>query len=149
MASARAPDLPTRAFSLRQPWTWLVVNGHKPIENRGARWKLGRFFVHASKTMTEDEYFDVAEFLAAKFPHITLPPAAELELGGIVGMATHTGQILGPEWSGDHWHFEGGFGHVLKDIQKVPFVGCRGNRGLWPVPEEVLERVSIRLAEER
>lgn len=39
------------ALSIRQPWAWLIVNNHKPVENRS--WPTsfrGRFLVHAGKT---------------------------------------------------------------------------------------------------
>ncbi|HDU8694716.1 TPA: ASCH domain-containing protein, partial [Morganella morganii subsp. morganii] len=39
-----------KAISIRQPWAWLIVNGHKDIENRSWRTKYrGQVLVHASQ----------------------------------------------------------------------------------------------------
>ena len=46
------------ALSIRQPWAWLIVNGHKDIENRD--WPTnfrGRLLVHAGQTMAR-RYYD-------------------------------------------------------------------------------------------
>lgn len=57
---------PMSALTIRQPYAWLIVNGHKDIENR--TWKpaaarIGqRFWVHASqRRMTKADY---ANFVA-------------------------------------------------------------------------------------
>jgi ASCH domain len=42
-----------KAPSIRQRWAWLIVNGHKDIENRAWPTKFrGRVLIHASKGMT-------------------------------------------------------------------------------------------------
>ena len=84
-----------KALSVRQPWAWLIVNGHKDIENRTwATRHRGPFLIHASKGMTATEYEDVCSFLAAdaRLRHLNhiLPLPKELERGGIVGQATLT-----------------------------------------------------------
>ena len=46
-----------KALSIRQPWAWLIVNGHKDIENR--QWRThfrGKIYVHAAKGMTRGDY---------------------------------------------------------------------------------------------
>ncbi|QTF59120.1 ASCH domain-containing protein [Stutzerimonas frequens] len=81
-----------KALSIRQPWAWLIVRGHKPLENRSwATSYRGPLLIHAAKGMTRAEYEDAAS-LCSKAA-ITLPAFDALERGGIVGQATVTGCI--------------------------------------------------------
>lgn len=91
------------ALSIRQPWAWLIVNGHKDIENR--TWRTnhrGRRLIHAGKGMTRAEYEECLYFcrsigvLGKDFPvaegsalnkRLILPHYDELDRGGIVGVA--------------------------------------------------------------
>ena len=42
-----------KALSIRQPWAWLIVNGHKDIENRSWPTRFrGPVLIHAAKGMT-------------------------------------------------------------------------------------------------
>lgn len=141
---ADAVKLPDVALSLRQPWAWLVVNGHKDVENRvWHRANLGTFLVHASKGMTYREYEDVLAFLDCIEHYTTpLPDFDALERGGIVGVATHTGEVLPPSGSDRDWHMDGQFGYVLRDCRTLPFVPCSGRLGLWRVPPEVMDALA-------
>src|SRR5690349_14501124 len=39
-----------KALSIRQPWAWLIVNGHKPVENRSWPTKYtGKLLIHAGQ----------------------------------------------------------------------------------------------------
>jgi hypothetical protein len=39
-----------KALSIKQPWAWLIVSGHKDIENRNCPTRFrGRLLVHAGK----------------------------------------------------------------------------------------------------
>src|SRR5437016_10859136 len=39
-----------KALSVRQPWAWLIVNGHKDIENRSWQTKFrGKLLIHAGQ----------------------------------------------------------------------------------------------------
>jgi len=135
--------IPRRALSIRQPWAWLIVNGHKDVENRTwLRQSLGRFLVHASKGMTRDEYFDCEQFALSL--GVELPSRHMLDRGGIVGVATHT-HVVGPNETSHAWHVTGQFGYVLKDQRRLPFVECSGMLGLWSVPTEVLEEIAARV----
>lgn len=143
---------PLRALSLIQPWAWLVVNGHKPIENR--RWKLWSSMVgkvaliHASASMPDEEYEDVLELTASIDPAIVLPARGELPLGGIVGAVRFVGckapvpgvenpLSLVPRPKDDPWWFRTQYGFVLEEPRPLPFVRCRGKQGFWQVPPEV------------
>ncbi len=110
-----------RALSIRQPWAWLIVNGHKDIENRSWPTRFrGPVLIHAAKGMTRDEYEDAAS-LCNKLA-VTLPAFDKLERGGVVGQATVT-DCVGD--SASPWFF-GKFGFVLADAKPLPFVPCKG-----------------------
>jgi hypothetical protein len=70
-----------KALSIRQPWAWLIVHGHKDIENR--TWTTtfrGRFLVHAGRTFDPEGYRWVRRELS-----IEMPEPAAFDRGGIVG----------------------------------------------------------------
>jgi hypothetical protein len=117
-----------KALSIRQPWAWLIVNGHKDIENRS--WPThfrGRVLIHAGKGMTGAEYEEAAS-LCSKAA-VTLPAFVQLERGGIVGLATVTGCV---DDSDSLWFF-GKFGFELANAQPLPFLPCKGQLGFFQV----------------
>jgi hypothetical protein len=125
-------DLP--CLSILQPYAWLIVNGHKDIENRG--WHTGfrgRILIHAGKTYSRrshDEYvFDMEDY------GIELPTFADMQLGGIVGSATITDCVREHP---SRWKVLGSWGFVLKDQRVRPFVPLRGQLGIFKVPAEAI-----------
>ncbi|WPG35166.1 ASCH domain-containing protein [Variovorax sp. EBFNA2] len=123
-----------KALSIRQPWAWLIVNAHKDVENR--TWSTahrGEFLVHASKGMTAREYQEARRFLATdhRLKHLVeiLPPAGELERGGIVGSA-HLVETDVQLWS--PWYM-GYIGFVLRDAKPLPFIPLKGALGFFDV----------------
>jgi hypothetical protein len=121
-----------KALSIRQPWAWLIVNGHKDIENR--TWPTnfrGPVLIHAAKGMTLSEYNEAYSIAAEN--GVTIPPKHELQRGGIVGHATITGCESGTrEENLSPWYF-GPFGFVLSDAKPLPFEPCRGALGFFEV----------------
>jgi hypothetical protein len=115
-----------KALSIRQPWAWLIVNGHKDIENRSRRTLLREtILVHAAKGMTLEEY-DAANEIAER-QGVELPAFEDLERGGIVGQVKITDCVdvdLSP------WFF-GEWGYVLKDAKPLPFQPCQGKLGFF------------------
>lgn len=121
-----------KALSIRQPWAWLIVHGPKRFENRcwskahPGRSYHGEVLIHASAGMTRQEYEDAAE--VAESYEVQLPPAAELERGGIIGQA----RIIA-------WHdqapdmpfaFSSGFELACHRIA-LPFQACKGSLGFF------------------
>lgn len=132
-----------KAISLRQPWPWFILRGGKHLENRG--WTSsyrGPVLVHSSKWWNDEEIADdldlatrIARQLGA-LPDGSAPQASELraERGMIVGAATIVGAVIE---SDSPWFF-GPKAFVLEN--PVPFahpVPCRGDRGLFTVPDDV------------
>lgn len=101
-----------RAISIRQPWTWLIVNGYKDIENRN--WSTdyrGPILIHAAKTMDRRPIlpFDVE-----------IP--TDLQRGGVIGQAVLVDCV---EESNSPW-FTGPYGFVLSEATPLLFVACVG-----------------------
>lgn len=115
-----------KALSIRQPWAWLIVNGHKDIENRSRRTHLrGKILIHAAKGMTPEEYTAADEI--AESQGVKLPAFEELERGGIVGQVEITDCV---DVDASPWFF-GEWGYVLKNGQPLPFQPCRGALGFF------------------
>lgn len=120
-----------KALSIRQPWAWLILHGHKDIENR--KWKThfrGKIYVHASKGMTRDEYA-IAHVLAEE-QGVELPPFDQLERGGIVGTVEIVDCV---DKDPSPWFF-GEFGFLLKNPAPLPFRPLSGKLGFFPVEKE-------------
>ena len=146
-----------KAISLRQPWPWFILQGGKHLENRG--WTSsyrGPVLIHSSKGWDEDEMRDdlkIATHIARSLGAVPAGgvPALETlkeERGCIVGVATIVGSVIE---SDSPWFF-GPKAFVLADpIPFVDMVPCRGDRGLFTVPEDVASacRAQIDLARSR
>ena len=131
-----------KAISIRQPWAWLIANGHKDIENRTWSTKYrGQVLIHASKGMTRAEYDDAKGFvfMGIDIPADLfgkLPKPEQLERGGIVGIATIT-DCVPPARAASPWHIEGAFGFQIADAKPLPLVLCKGALGFFDVPHDV------------
>lgn len=125
-----------KALSVRQPWAWLIVHGHKPLENRSwATSYRGPLLIHAAKGMTRAEYEDAAS-LCSKAA-VTLPAFEDLERGGIVGQVTVTGCV---DDSPSLWFF-GKYGFELADAKPLPFMPCKGQLSLFDVDYQEVANV--------
>lgn len=118
-----------RALSIMQPWAWLIVNGHKDIENRDWRChRRGPVLIHAGKRIDRDAMVDLR---ARRHPvtgeRLALDLPESFETGGIVGQAVIAGCV---ERSDSSW-FVGRFGIVIRDALPTPFVACKGALGFF------------------
>ena len=126
------PDLPTHALSIRQPWSFFVVNGFKDIENRTWRTHYrGPVLIHAGGTVAgwfdgEEEWWP--KVLGGRdYPqHATTD---DMPRGGIVGVADVVDCV---ESSDSPWFF-GPFGFVLENPRVLPFTPCHGALNFFKV----------------
>lgn len=122
-------------LSIRQPWAWLIVNGHKDIENRDWHtYRTGQVLIHAGKTMARRYYDDVLYSLEVdtdvpKAVIDSIPAYEALERGGVVGVATIAGCVIA---SDSPW-FQGPYGFVMRDARPLPFFAVNGKLGLFDV----------------
>ena len=116
-----------KALSIQQPFAWLIVNGHKDIENRdwkptnpGLRFR-GPVLIHAGKRMYEG-YEDAQDW---DWPGIEQP--CDFDMGGIVGEAEIIDCVTE---SKSRWFF-GRYGFVFQNARPLPFRPCVGALGFF------------------
>ncbi|MBI1234928.1 MAG: ASCH domain-containing protein [Alphaproteobacteria bacterium] len=122
-----------RALSIIQPWAWLIVHGHKGIENRSwgpPSWMLDkRIIIHASAKKSRDEFAAATQI--AEPLGIQLPEIDSLSYGAAIGSAILDGVI---ESSTNPWFF-GPFGWRFNSpIVFTKPIPMRGALGLWKYP---------------
>lgn len=124
-------DLPIKALSVRQPWAWLIVSGHKDFENRSIAamrsMHEGYIAIHASKGMTRDEYLEAR--LYAQMNGVKLPPPDELVRGAIIGEACVVAKAYDRP-SDNPWAFSTGMHleYMRKLFTPIP---CSGQLGFF------------------
>lgn len=114
-----------KALSIQQPWAWLIVNGHKDIENRN--WwtnQRGVILIHAGKKLDEEGL----AWVRRNFPMLKINTDA-LMRGGIVGRANIVDCV---KQSDSPW-FIGRYGFVLQHAWPLEFEPCRGQLGFFEV----------------
>lgn len=123
-----------KALSVRQPWAWLIVNGHKNIENRS--WKpsdkmIGqKIIIHASaKKVTKADF---EEFLIiCKERKIKSHPKSveDFEYGSYVGSVILNNAVKN---SKSYWAGKGNWHLVLTNAKKMTPVAKKGQLGFFP-----------------
>ena len=127
------------ALSVRPPWSWLIVKGYKPVENRPWNTKIrGEILIHQAKTFD----WDALEFLHKNFPNLLKEVVEEFgitpskkwyvkpdKLGGIIGKTVIVDCVT--EFKSP-WFF-GPCGFVLKDSKELPFMRVPGKLNFFEV----------------
>lgn len=132
--------LPTIALSIQQPWAWLIVNGHKAVENRTWRHShRGPVLIHAGKV---SDAWALAQLKRGVHPVTGAhgeAPALNCGVslcGGIVGMA----EVVDCVERHDSPWFVGPFAFVLANARPLPFTPLRGHLGFFKVPPGVVQQ---------
>jgi len=131
-------DIPSLAFSVKQPWAWLLVNGFKGVENR--TWALptryvGRSVLIQASARPRFSLPDARGILEEMHARYGLPgglrfPDAGRGGGGIVGMARLVGctrDQISPWAAPGLWHWR------VADARPLPFMPCKGRLGFFRV----------------
>jgi hypothetical protein len=137
-----------KALSIAQPWSWLIVNGIKDIENRD--WTTsyrGFVLIHAGQKVDENFFLDQGLHYPTwnRLP-CGVPPGAsaykrDYERGGIVGYAMLKDVVTVDHSPHSPW-FRGPYGFVLTQRHPVPFIPLRGQLGLFDVPDEIEAQIN-------
>lgn len=122
-----------KALSILQPYAWLIVHGHKDIENRS--WMTGfrgRFLVHAGKSYSRVDHQEYSLVLADRFG-VELPRYEEMPRGAIVGAANLVDCVREHP---SRWKDPGSWGFLLAAVEafKTP-VPYRGQLNFFDVPD--------------
>ena len=132
-----------KALSIRQPWAWLIVHGHKDIENR--TWfsgYSGPLLIHAGKGMTLLEYTECQRFVRGIKPDLELPLYRSIFRGGFVGLANMTTCL---QRSDSPW-FVGPYGFRITMPLPIDFCPAKGALGFFdvdvqPEPGRILSNI--------
>lgn len=127
------------ALSLKQPWLELILQGRKTVETRNWNTRFrGEFYLHASRQVDKNACNEFG-----------IDPS-KLVTGAIVGKATlvrvkryGTKKEFLKE---NKQHLAGGlpftkvkYGYVLKKVQRVTAIPCKGKLRFFKVPSGVLK----------
>lgn len=121
-------------ITVRQPWAWAIIHGHKDVENRS--WPTrhrGLLLIHAGQRLDPDGF----AFLERQ--SITVPASAR-ERGVIVGSVHVTNCIRDASsvWAEPEcWHWL-----LAEPGPASRAVPCRGRMGLYRAPENWEEAFS-------
>jgi hypothetical protein len=143
---AMVPEDSIPCLSIQQPWSYLIVHGHKDIENRD--WSTnyrGPLLIHAGAKI-DGEWFQVRgdpepgklhSYMACRYglkdimpEHKSLYPTR-----AIVGVVDLVDVV---EDSESHW-FCGEYGFVLANARPMEPIPYRGALKLFPVPKSVVQ----------
>lgn len=134
-----------RCLSVQQPWNWLIVYGHKDVENR--EWTTqyrGPLLIHTGKKPALDaswvptQRFCYSDRIKHLLPQDAPTSFRDVPFGGIVGIATLVDVV---QKSDSPW-FCGTYGWIVKDASPLPFFPLRGMPGLFDVElEPLLEHI--------
>jgi hypothetical protein len=122
-----------KIISVKQPYAWLIVAGHKNIENRTwtTRYR-GPLLIHASLKL-HDNPPELPDALRDEIaPHLNRG-------GGIIGRVDLVDIVTS---SRSKW-FNGPFGFVLTNSRELPFVQWKGQLGIRDAPETLLELLDL------
>ena len=116
------------ALTVRQPWAWALVHGHKDVENR--RWMTnyrGRLWIHAAAVpVTATELSAIRH----AFPDIAFPDT--YTIGALIGFVTLTDVLV---TSPSRWYQAAHFAWTVRDAvalrEPIPMPG---RLKLWEVP---------------
>jgi hypothetical protein len=119
-----------KCLSIQQPWaSAIVLEGPlgKDVENRNWRFApnhRGSLFIHASKTIDENGFLEIANISPETRRMLNDPPAT----GCIVGIVDLVDVVRD---SNSIWFF-GRLGFVFERRRKLPeILPCRGHLGIW------------------
>ena len=124
-------DLPDVALSVRQPWAWAIVAGHKKIENRSSgsiragKMTCRRIAIHAAAGLSRDEYLWAVWRLDRH--GVRCPAAGELARRAIIGCV----DVVDIVSESDSEWFGGQMGLVLKNAVTCDPIPAKGELGYF------------------
>jgi hypothetical protein len=121
-----------KIISIKQPWASLIVHGIKDIENRSWRTNhRGPVLVHAWQRPDDVSERELRCRFGVKLPK-------HMPTGGVVGVVDIIDCVE------DHsrpWFNHDGFGFVLKNARKLPFVKWLGALSIREAPRALLAKL--------
>lgn len=153
-----------RSLSVRQPWAFAIAKAGKTIENRsrGTAYR-GELAIHASQIYDEEAALPTPAALSllmdAAIAELRGTPEPAMARGAVVAVATldqchwyadclragSRNGLLGT-WPCSEWAMSLSWHWTLTGVRPLAEpVPCRGQLGLWTVPEDVERAVRAQL----
>ena len=129
-----------KAITLHRPWGNAIADYGKNIENR--TWKcplpFGSYLaIHNGKKWDADALRFIQRLTEVCDPALT---PDEVPSGAIIAIARFDGNATDLDPGLYPW-FMGPIGWMLSDVVKIAPVPCKGQQGLWNIPEDALVQV--------
>ena len=133
VTGARDPTEVTHGFTLNnQAWAWLILNGHKIIENRQTKLQEGWYAVHVGATA----HCPIMEELPL-IKEFGMPSVFGLEKGVVHGLCKISMRVPFEQCKDNRWACpDYKVCNVITEV--IPFiktVKASGNLGAWPLKE--------------
>lgn len=134
-----------KVLSVRQPWSWMLVNGFggKNIENRDWSTRFrGPLLIHAGKQF-EEEAFEWIHNRLEVGEYERLPrQKKDYQFGGIIGVVKLVKIVTyrDSEAQENKW-FVGDYGWCFERAIPLPFMPMKGSLGLFDAPPEIVAQV--------
>ncbi len=122
-----------KVLSVRQPWASLIMSGQKMIENR--TWVTdyrGPLLIHAGLRLHDTPVAEIEKRFGIKIDQ------AQFQFGAIIGSVDLIDIV---SQSSSSW-FDGPFGWVLTNPQRMDPDPLRGMQKLFEISDEELKRLS-------
>jgi hypothetical protein len=113
-----------KVLSIRQPWAWLIITGHKDVENRS--WTTtyrGPLLIHAARR-ADDVMADIENRYGVSIDRTAL------QFSGIIGRV----ELVDVVKRSDSKWFLGPFGFVFRNPVALPFIPIGGRQKLFDLP---------------
>jgi len=134
-----------KAITVRQPWAWGIAWAGKPIENRS--WFTnyrGELAIHAASTFSRREYEWARTFMLGL--GIETPAAGALDTGRVVAV-TRLVDVRKTTSDLAQWETAGGYAFILENTKPIQPFACRGQQGLWSIPDDLLHLLGRTLSQ--
>jgi len=127
-------------LTLHRPWCWCIAYGSKRIENRS--WAPNRRHIGTHIAIHSGKQWDEVGAEAAwkidghRIADAHVPPGQIIAVARLDSVISHAGDP--PQ---DSPWLVGPMGWVLADVMIIHPVQCKGQQGLWPIQDQLLETV--------
>jgi hypothetical protein len=123
--------------SVRQPYAWAIIAGHKDVENR--MWPTnirGRIYIHAGQSKEELEFgMDNLKRKGVK----RLPQEKDLIFGALIGSVEIVDCVIRHR---SKWYAKGTYGFVLAHPKKLRMpIPMKANAKMQRVPDRVVTKL--------
>jgi hypothetical protein len=132
-----------KAISIRQPYAWLIAQGHQDVESRPWRSpQRGIIAIHAARSYTVAEHKRALERIQAipSIAHLVkeIPLFDDLLRGGVIGLCEITDCTCKHD---SVWYTREGWAYSLQKARPIPFVPMAGKINFFEVEDELIEYV--------